>query len=365
MSFLRAEIARLAAYSPGEQPTEPGWVKLNTNENPYPPSPRVLEAIRAVGEDLRLYPHPDAEPLRGRIAAFLGLAPERVMVGNGSDELLSILVRGTVGPGEAVAVPTPTYTLYETLAAAAGARLASVPFAPDWSLPEAFDRAASGARLVLLANPNSPSGTVVPPERVEALARAIPALVAVDEAYVDFAERGCRDLLDRVPNVVLLRSFSKSFSLAGARIGTLAGPEGLVAGLRALKDSYNVSRLAIAAGVAAIEDLAGMRRNAERIRATRERLATRLLALGFAVPPSQANFVLARWSADARPIYEALRARRILVRHLDSPGLRECLRITVGTEDETDRALREIENFVSGAPRQARGEAGEGRRGGG
>ncbi|MCI0342219.1 MAG: histidinol-phosphate transaminase [Planctomycetales bacterium] len=343
--FLRPEVARLPGYSPGEQPSDPGWVKLNTNENPYPPSPRVLEALRAVGPDLRLYPHPDAEPLRGRIAAFLGLSPERVMVGNGSDELLSILVRGTVGSDGGLAIPTPTYTLYETLAASTGARLSQVPFAADWSLPEAFDRAASRARLVLLANPNSPSGTVVPAERVEVLARAVRGLVAVDEAYVDFAERGCRELLDRLPNVVLLRSFSKSFSLAGARIGALAGPADLVAGLRPLKDSYNVSRLAIAAGVAALEDLAWMRRNADRIRATRERLSAGLRALGFEVPPSQANFVLAIGRADARPIHEALKAKRILVRHFDSPRLRDALRITVGTDEETDRLLAELERI--------------------
>lgn len=346
MNLLRPDIARMAPYTPGEQPQGGGFVKLNTNENPYPPSPRVLEALRReIGPALRLYPDPLATPLRRAAAERFGVAPECVLAGNGSDELLTLIMRAFVGPGERVAYPTPTYTLYRTLAQIQGAQPIEVPFPDDYSLPPDLSRA--GAKAVFLANPNSPSGTLVAPEAVSALATALSGLLVVDEAYVDFAAAHCLDLIGRHRNLIVLRTLSKSFSLCGVRCGLAFAPPDLIAGLMKVKDSYNVNRLAIAAGVAALEDIGGMQQNARKIVATRERLRGELEAMGFSCWPSQANFVLARAPRGrrARDLYEALKRRKILVRWFDAPRVDDCLRITVGTDAETDAllaALREV-----------------------
>jgi len=333
-------------YVPGEQPP-PGSrvIKLNTNENPYPPSPRVLEAMRqGVAESLRLYPDPDATALRRRAAAVYGIPVDAILVGNGSDELLSLLVRAAVDPGGAVAYPVPTYSLYRTLVALQDARAIEVPYPDDWSIPPALARA--GAPLTLLCNPNAPSGTFVPIARVAALARAVGGILVVDEAYVDFAADHALGLLGTHPNVVVLRTLSKSFSLAGLRVGLAFGHPDVIAGLRTVKDSYNVSRLTQLGAEAALADLPAMQRNVERIRTTRAALTAGLEALGFTVPPSEANFVLARRVGRSMgPVAAALAARGILVRHFAVPGLDDALRITVGTDDEVAAllaALRDV-----------------------
>ena len=334
------------AYVPGEQPS-PGAriIKLNTNENPYPPSPRVLEAMRqGVAESLRLYPDPDATALRQRAAMVYGVPLDGILVGNGSDELLSLLVRAAVDPGRSVAYPVPTYSLYRTLVALQDACAIEVPYADDWSLPPALARA--GAPLTLLCNPNAPSGTFVPIAQVAALAGTVSGLLVVDEAYVDFAADHALGLLAAHPNVVVLRTLSKSFSLAGLRVGLAFGHPEVIDGLRTLKDSYNVSRLTQLGAEAALADLPAMQRNVERIRATRAALTAALEALGFAVPPSEANFVLARRAGrPMAPVAAALAARGILVRHFAVPGLDDALRITVGTDDEVGAllaALRDV-----------------------
>ena len=320
-------------------------VKLNTNENPYPPSPRVLEAIaRAADASVRLYPDPEAHALRARAARVYGVPADHIMAGNGSDELLALVLRATIDPGDRVAFPVPTYSLYETLVAVQGGEEVRVPFPDDFSLPPAL--AAARARVTFLCNPNSPSGTLVPLERVEALARALPGLLVVDEAYVDFAREHALGLVGRLPNVLVLRTLSKSFSLAGLRVGLAFGHPDLLAGLRAVKDSYNLSRLSQAAGEAALGDLPWMEANLARIKATRARLAAELERTGFRVPASEANFVLARRpGVDLGPVARALAARDILVRHFAVPGLEDALRITVGTDAEVDAllaALRDV-----------------------
>ena len=314
-------------------------IKLNTNENPYPPSPHVLEAIaRAADASVRLYPDPEARALRARAAEVYGVPADHIMAGNGSDELLALVLRATIDPRDRVAFPVPTYSLYETLVAVQGGAAVRVPFPDDFSLPPAL--AAAGARVTFLCNPNSPSGTLVPLERVEALARALPGLLVVDEAYVDFAREHALGLIGRLPNVLVLRTLSKSFSLAGLRVGLAFGHPDLLAGLRTVKDSYNLSRLSQAAGEAALGDLPWMEANLARIKATRARLAAELARLGFRVPPSEANFVLARRpGVDLGPVARALAARDILVRYFAVPGLRDALRITVGTDAEVDALL--------------------------
>ena len=331
---------------PGEQPA-PGRrvVKLNTNENPYPPSPRVLSALTAaVNDRLRLYPDPDARGLRTRAAAVYGVPPEYVLAGNGSDECLALLVRALVDPGDRVAFPVPTYSLYDTLVAVQGGTAVRVPWPTDFALPG--ELADARARLTFLCNPNSPSGTLVANALIEDLARRIEGVLVVDEAYVDFARESALPLVTRHPNVVVLRTFSKSFSLAGLRVGLAFGHPDLLAGLRTVKDSYNLDRLALAAAEAALEDLDHMRTSVARVRTTRARLAHALAEIGFSVLPSEANFVLARRrGADLGPLARSLAGRDILVRHFPAPDLRDALRITVGTDDEIDTllaALREL-----------------------
>jgi histidinol-phosphate aminotransferase len=330
----------VAPYVPGEQPGgDRRVVKLNTNENPYPPSARVLAALVAqIDERLRLYRDPEARGLRARASALYGVPAESIMVGNGSDELLTLLVRAVVDPGARVAYPVPTYSLYDTLVALQGGVSVPVPFPADWSLPPAL--ADTDAALTFLCNPNSPSGTLVPTGAVEALARRVRGVLVVDEAYVDFGDEHALGLVGRRDNVVVLRTLSKSFSLAGLRIGLAFGHPELLAGLRTVKDSYNVNRLTLAAAEAALTDVEHMRATVARVRATRGRLTEALRALGYDVPPSQANFVLARRAGvDQGPVARALAAAGVLVRHFATPRLADALRITVGTDAEIDTLL--------------------------
>jgi histidinol-phosphate aminotransferase len=255
------------------------------------------------------------------------------MAGNGSDELLALVLRATIDPGDRVALPVPTYSLYETLVETQGGRMVTFPFPPDFSLPAGL--VTAGARVTFLCNPNSPSGTLVPVSQVDALARAVEGVLVVDEAYVDFAREHCLGLVARHPHVVVLRTFSKSFSLAGLRVGLLFGHPDLLRGLRTVKDSYNLNRISQVAAEAALADVPAMEANVTRIRATRAALTAGLVRLGYEVLPSEANFVLARRPGiDQAPVAAALAEQRILVRHFATPILRDALRITVGTDAE-------------------------------
>ena len=346
MSFFRPNIERMSGYVPGEQPQEEGFIKLNTNESPYPASAKVLRAIRAaVNGDLRLYPDPMATALREKVAEVYDTRPARVLVGNGSDDLLTIIVRSFAGPRAVVAFPAPTYSLYPTLAAIENARLRAVPYPPDFSLPARLFR--KGAAVTFVANPNSPTGTTVSPKELARLARAVSGVLVIDEAYVDFADEDCLRLVSRHRNVIVLRTFSKSFSLCGIRLGFAVAREELVAGMAKVKDSYNVNRLAIVAGVAALDDIAAARRNVEKVKRTRARLTKTLESFGWFVYPSQSNFVFARVRPPhtAQEVYSELKRRKILVRFFDAPDLDDGLRVTVGNNREIDallRALREI-----------------------
>jgi len=338
--WLRPAVRATPPYVPGEQP-KPGArvVKLNTNENPYPASPRVLDAVLAAARGgLARYPDPEARALRSAASTLYGIPLDHILAGNGSDELLALLLRATVDPGTPVAFPVPTYSLYETLVAVQGGRMVRVPWAEGWRVPEAL--VAAQARVTFLCNPNSPSGTLVPLTEVEALAQALDGVLVVDEAYVDFADGNALSLVGRLSNVVVMRTFSKSFSLAGMRAGLAFGHPELLTGLRAVKDSYNLNLLTQAAATAALEDVDAMRANVARIRATRARLTAALERRGYTVPPSHANFVLARRTGvDQAPVAAALAARGVLVRHFATPELQDALRITVGTDEEIDVLL--------------------------
>ncbi len=361
VSYFRKNIAAMEGYVPGEQPHNGGCIKLNTNENPYPPSPRVLSALRKAADRLlRLYPEPLSDTLRSQAAATYGVRSENVLVGNGSDELLSILVRCFVGPGDRVVYPVPTYSLYDTLIAIQEGEKVAIDFLPDFTLPEEIY--SQRAPLTFLCNPNSPSGTLISLEDIERLAQSVAGVLVVDEAYIDFAESerpSSIPLIQRFSNLVVLRSFSKSFSLAGMRIGLAFACEEIIAAMIKVKDSYNLNRLSIVAAVAALQDIPWMMRNVRRIQRSRKKVSRGLEKMGFRVYPSQANFVMAQKKGhNLRGLYEELKRRKILVRYFGVPGLDDSLRITVGTTHEVKMLLHEMEeicrvgqnSYESGSP---------------
>jgi histidinol-phosphate aminotransferase len=343
--YFRKNIAALAGYVPGEQPRENMVIKLNTNENPYPPSPQVIAALRkASNRSLRLYPEPLAESLRAVAANVYGVQPENILAGNGSDEILSIITRSFVGLEDRVAFPVPTYSLYDTLVAIQQGERVTVDYPPDFAVPETL--ASQNAALTFLCNPNSPSGTLVSLQDIERLAHAVSGILVIDEAYVDFAESegaSTLPLIKHLPNLVVLRTFSKSFSLAGMRIGLAFASEEIISGMMKVKDSYNLNRLSLVAATAALCDMPWMRRNIRRIQRSRGQLSTGLRKMGFYVYPSHANFVMARKKEqNLKTVYERLKSKKILVRYFDVPGLQDSLRITVGTPQEVRALLKEM-----------------------
>lgn len=344
MSYFRPEIDTLEAYTPGEQPPfGADVVKLNTNENPYPPSPRALEALRAIQADqLRLYPQPYADEFRASAAAVLGVEPGSILVGNGSDDILTMLFRSVTGPSRRVAYPTPTYVLYGTLAQMQGAPVVEVPFDEDYSLP-VTQLTTANAALTLIASPNSPSGTRPSNDQLAELASGLDGVLAIDEAYVEFADDNALGLLRRFENIVILRTLSKSHALAGLRLGYAVAAAPLVAGLAKVKDSYNVDAIAAHVGSAAMKDQEYTAELVARVRRSRSRLTEALTALGSRVWPSQANFLLVRPpDGHAHDLYEGLKQRGILVRYFNQPALEDKLRITVGTDAQNERLIEAI-----------------------
>jgi histidinol-phosphate aminotransferase len=346
--MFRPHIARMAGYAPGEQPQGGKFIKLNTNENPYPPSAKVVPAIQAAVErGLQKYPDPLATAFRTRAGQVLGVAPEWILCGNGSDDILTILARAYVGSGDWLRLPYPSYILYKTLAELQDASAEEVHFQSDWSLGDDFARPRERLRLAMLPNPNSPSGTVVPRERVWELAERLPCPLLIDEAYVDFAEGDCLELVRRSERVMVSRSLSKSHALAGLRFGFLVAQPQVIEQLVKVKDSYNCDALSIAGATAAIDDQAWLAETRAKIRATRERLIAGLRQLGFAVVPSQANFV---WCTHpgrpAKSLYESLKASQVLVRYMNYAGWGDGLRISVGTDEQIAACLGLLKTMV-------------------
>ena len=349
MKFGRKILRDVEGYVPGEQPADPKVVKLNTNENPYPPSPKVLEALRALPADaMRRYPDALSEELRCVCAERYGYdGADWVFAGNGMDELLAMVLRTFVDPGDTVLSVYPTYVIYESLAQLHGALYKGVELDEGFQLPETFF--GESGRLCFFARPNPPSGACPPRAEVERFCDSFDGLVVIDEAYVDFADDDCMDFPKRHENAIVMRTFSKSFSLAGLRVGVAVARPAIVREFLKTKDSYNLNAFSQAAAVAAMGDYAHMEANVAKVRATRGRLIEGLQALGFTVPESQANFVLAQWDGapSAKEIFQRLREDGIYVRYFEHRRLENALRITVGTDDEIDRLIDALKRILA------------------
>jgi histidinol-phosphate aminotransferase len=348
MNYFRPEILAMHGYTPGEQPQAGKFIKLNTNENPYPPSASVARAIAAkLEQGLERYPDPLATAFRKRAGEVLGFDADWILCGNGSDDILTIVTRAYVGEGDLLRLPYPSYVLYKTLAQLQGAAAEEVHFDPDWSLGDAFGAKHDRLRLAYLPNPNSPSGTVLSPERVAELAESLPCPLLVDEAYADFAETNCLELVRRSEKILVSRTLSKSYGLAGLRFGFLVAQPQVIEQLVKVKDSYNCDALSIAGATAAIDDQAWLQENLRKVLATRARLLAGLRELGFAAVASQANFVWAPHpSKPVKPIYEALKANRVLVRYMNYAGWGDGLRISVGTDEQIDACLALLRTMI-------------------
>ena len=358
--LIRPLAQGLHAYVPGEQPKIKGLIKLNTNENPYPPSPKVLAAMRrAVDGRLRLYPNPTSQALRERLARLHRCAAENIIVGNGSDELLALATRTFVEPASGktrqsrstVQYFTPSYSLYPVLAAIHGAAANAVRLEKDFALPSPAALRRSGewdfqAALSFITTPNAPSGRGFATVELEPLCRLQRGVVVLDEAYVDFARENALELALKYPHILVARTFSKAYSLCFQRVGYFVGHPQLIAALDKLRDSYNVNGLGQIGALATLEDLRYYRTNFRRIKATRARLTEELHALSFEVLPSMTNFILTRPPAfSAKTWLEKLRRRKILVRWFSYPEVKDYVRITIGTDAEADalvRAARDI-----------------------
>ncbi len=340
--FLRPSLGAGFGYVPGEQPPDgTAWVKLNTNESPLPPSARVAKAVRAAAPSLNRYPHPEAEPLRSALAEYHGVEPSQVVTGNGADALINDCIRAFCEPGATVVITEPTYSLLPVAARLHGAGTRAVALRDDGSVGEEFARAEAPLRF--LVNPNTPSGTWIEPETLEVELAGVAGVIAIDEAYGDFAPRSCIPLLADHPNWLVLRTFSKSHALAGLRVGYAIGAPELVADLAAVGESYPVDRCALAGALAALADVDHHRHLVEHVISERDRLTRALTERGWSVTPSQANFVCAvPPRVTAAEVAAHLRERRILVRFF-SGGERGQVRITVGTVQENDALLSAID----------------------
>ena len=348
--FLNGALRRLTPYTPGEQPRNQAYIKLNTNESPYPPSPGVLAALnRAEGENLRLYSDPEAVELREALAARYGVERENVFVANGSDEALSFAFLAYAADGRGVAFPDISYGFYAVFARLYGIPVRQVPLRADFRLvPEDYNHLH---RTIVLANPNAPTGLALSRDEVEGIVRANPdAVVVVDEAYVDFGGESAVPLTARYPNLLVVQTFSKSRQLAGARLGLAMGNAKLIADLNRVKFSlnpYNINRLTLKAGQAALEDTAYFDRTRAAIVDTRAWTKQQLEQRGFAVLDSRSNFLFASTNRkDGGTLYKELKKNGILVRHFDAPRIQNWLRITIGTPEQMQTFMETLDKIM-------------------
>lgn len=355
MSYFRENIEKAKGYEPGFQPQRMDVVKLNTNENPYPPSPQVMKVLAELTpEQLRRYPDPLGSAFRQAAGQVNHVGPDCILCCNGGDELLNLALRAFCDENRPVAYPVPTYSLYPVLANLQNCEAIEIPFDGEFNLPPKL--VGTGAALTIICNPNAPTGSFVNVEELASLADELTGVLLIDEAYVDFADMNCAPLVKDFDNVIILRSMSKGYSLAGLRFGYAMAQPDLIAGLAKVKDSYNVDAVAIAAATAAIKDQPYFQENAEEIKRDREALAEQLRALRdpatrepkFEVPKSHANFVLAETKdGKAGEIYDKLVQRNIYVRFFDLPGLSDKLRITVGTREQNDELIAALKEILS------------------
>ncbi len=347
-NYFRSNVNAMASYVPGEQPPRgTSIIKLNSNENPYPPSPAALEVLRNIdGEWLRRYPEPFGGEFRQAASKVLGIPSDWIIVGNGSDEVLSIVIRACTEPGRKVVYPMPTYVLYRTLTEMQAADVLEIPYQENYSLPIEELIAADGA-VTFIASPNSPSGHVVPGEDLRKLASALSGVLVIDEAYVDFATENALDLVREYENVILIRTLSKGYSLAGLRLGFgIANPQ-LLSGLFKVKDSYNIDAIACAVATAAITDQEYKNTCIAKITASKNQLATDLKQLGFIVWDSQANFLLVQPpQGNAEYLYQKLKEQQILIRYFKQPGLEDKLRISIGTDEQNQTLVNALNSLL-------------------
>jgi len=350
--FVNPHVLDLHPYVPGKQPVGEGWIKLNTNELPYPPSPLVAEAVAAEVARLPKYPSPTSAVLREEIAALHGVEAAQVIVGNGSDEILSMLVRAFAGPDREIGETFPSYSLYPVLAAIQNTTVRSVALGPDGALP-VEEIARCSAPLFFLTTPNAPFGYGFALDALRAAVGSFGGVFVADEAYVDFGDTTAVELLAEFPNLVVTRTFSKSYGLAGLRVGYAVASSETIDLLDRIRDSYNVNRLSQAGALAALRDQDYLRAVVGKVRATRDRFSSALRERGWNVVPSQTNFVFARppvpaggdGSAAAARAFEQLEAARILVRYFPKhPTTSDGLRISIGTDAEMDRCLEVLTN---------------------
>ena len=350
--FWSKRVRDMVPYVPGEQPKDRQFIKLNTNENPYPPAPQVVEAIKAAaaGESLRLYPDPECLALRQAVAKATGVKPDQVFCGNGSDEILSFAFQAFFDQEEPIAFADITYSFYEVYVKYLDLTAKTIPLNEDFSLPmERFLTEPTGG--VVIANPNAPTGQAVSREELRRVVEANPGhVVIVDEAYVDFGAESMAGLIDAYPNLLVVQTLSKSRSLAGLRVGWALGQENLIAAMRCVRDSinsYTVDRLAQAGAVAALEAADYFEKTRRAIMDTREKTWRRLRDLGFDVEPSQANFLFVRHPRlPGRELFARLREEGILVRRWDLPRIEDHLRVSIGTPEEMEALCRTLERLA-------------------
>ena len=352
MKNWEKNVRRVIPYVPGEQPRRRDVIKLNTNENPYPPSPRVLEALKEMNTDtMRKYPAPDAQPLLGEIAAFYGLRPEQVFVGVGSDDVLAMCFMTFFNAGQPILFPDITYSFYDVWAEVFRIPYEVQPLDESFRIkPEDYQRANGG---VIFPNPNAPTGELMPLETVEEIIRSNPdVVVIVDEAYIDFGGVSALPLIEKYDNLLVVQTFSKSRSMAGMRIGYAMGQETLIRYLNDVKysfNSYTMNESALKLGTAAIKDRAYFEKTRSRIIATRERAKETLRGLGFTMGDSQANFLFVSHArVPAAELFEALKAQGIYVRYWNKPRISDYLRITIGTDEEMETLYAFLQSYLSG-----------------
>jgi histidinol-phosphate aminotransferase len=347
MGYFRKNIEKVKGYEPGFQPKETDVIKLNTNENPYPPSPQVFKVLAEFNpESLRKYPDPIGDEFRQSAAQINSVNSDEIICCNGGDDLLTMAFRAFCDKNRPVAYPVPTYSLYPVLAKLQDCQAIEVPFDAEFNLPSKL--ADTEAALTIVCNPNAPSGSFISVDELASLADKLSGILLIDEAYVDFAEDNCTILVKEFDNIIILRSLSKGYGLAGLRFGYAIAQPDLIKGLMKVKDSYNVDAIALAVATAAIKDQKYFTETTEKVKKARGLLIEQLQELGFKVPQSHANFVLAKCeNRKAELIFDKLKERRIYVRYFKLPGLEDKLRISVGTDEQNNILISTLKEILS------------------
>ena len=348
ISYFRPEIDNMTGYTPGDQPKGAPVIKLNTNENPYPPSPGVKKALAAFPyEKLRLYPDPLALEVRAEIAAMTGFSVGNIIAGNGSDDILTITTRCFTDAHRPMACFDPTYSLYPTLAGLQGARCIRIPLGTEFEMPSDALEKARNANLFIIARPNAPTGNLFPKEKMEEICANFNGIVLIDEAYADFSRDNCLDFVKKYPNVIVSRTFSKSRNLAGLRFGFAVAHEKIIDGMLKMKDSYNVPMLTQKLALASLWDRSYFESCVAKVKTTREALTIALRGLGFKVIDSDTNFVFAAPPIEAKNYFLDLKRQNILVRYF--PAARTCsyVRITIGTPEEMTELLKVTKELIA------------------